>query len=569
MPTADSHCLDDLDGRPLGRQSFDRFMRWDADLSADLVERIWRDPHALLAEGKKLQDKPRCTVVRIDHASGAFVWKHHNWGTLRRTVKRSLTRSVASTSWSDGRFLHAAGISTPRPRAYLERRFGSFRGCSYLLTDYVEGTSLYRLMRFGRPSRELVYHLARQVATIWQQLDDLRVSHNDLKTENLLVDPLGKVWLIDLDRMRRCGSVDRVRRRQIRDASDLLHPRNWRADPAAAELFRREIVQTPAAAQTLASPLGASHPLSRPTAPANRPSQLVTVLIPCRNSAATIAACVESVRDMADEILVADAGSTDETVEVVRNLGGCRIIKPPCADEAAFEAWAAGQARHPWIFRILPDERLNSELGRQVQDTLATEPAQDGFRVGRHVRFHGRRLKYGGFDSDFSIRLYRKDAARYEVRNGQVEAIVPSGKVGRMKARLVYEAGSSVDTSLNALARRATRAAADARRQVRVPSRGAVLWRVPWQFLQSYIVRWGWIDGWAGLHACCLSAIEVYLSEAKLWELHHPLAERPTNALEHSPNLKFIEPDNASDSRPGTGSAASTARDECRTRPAA
>ena len=77
------------------------FMRWDADLPADLVERMWHDPHALLSESNKLQDKLRCSVAKLDHPAGPFVWKHHNWGTLARTLKRSLSQSPAEKSWND------------------------------------------------------------------------------------------------------------------------------------------------------------------------------------------------------------------------------------------------------------------------------------------------------------------------------------------------------------------------------------------------------------------------------------------------------------------------------------
>ena len=57
-----------------------------------------------------------------------------------------------------------------------------------------------------------------------------------------------------------------------------------------------------------------------------RPNQL-TVIIPCKNERDNIRPCVESVCQVADEILVADSGSTDGTLEVVRILGGCRIIE--------------------------------------------------------------------------------------------------------------------------------------------------------------------------------------------------------------------------------------------------
>ena len=58
------------------RRSFDRFMRWDAELPPDLIDRMWNEPLALLSESNKLQDKLRCSVAKLDHPAGPFVWKH-------------------------------------------------------------------------------------------------------------------------------------------------------------------------------------------------------------------------------------------------------------------------------------------------------------------------------------------------------------------------------------------------------------------------------------------------------------------------------------------------------------
>ena len=324
-----------------------------------------------------------------------------------------------------------------------------------------------------------------------------------------------------------------MRERQTKDARDLLHPRNWRSDPAAAEVFRQAILATSAARQTLAGPLASRHPLGRPTRSTNRRSQLVSVLIPCHNAGQAIVGCLESVRDMADEILIADFGSTDDTLQKVRRFGGCRLVErgsiaaanePPGVID--FITWAAGQASHSWILRLRPDEQLNGELSRQVQDLLATEPKKDGFQIGRTVYLHGKRLRYGDFRSEPSIRLFRKQSARFELRDGRVEVCIPSGKVGSLKSRIVYEACPSMERCVQDMMRFATRAAEDSRRTGRHASNRTLVWRVPLSFLRSYVLRWGWLDGWAGLHAGFLSALAVYLREAIHCEIDRPACEQ-------------------------------------------
>ncbi len=508
------------------RRSFRRAMQWDRDLPGDLVEQLWRDPHALLAQGQILQDKPRCITVRLDHPQGTFILKHHNWGGPIRSLKRSLGPTRLKPSWIDGRHLHSLGVPTPRPRAYIERRIGPLNVCSYLLTDYIAGTTLYRFMRFNHPNEDVVHGLARQVAAIWQRLDDLGISHNDLKTENFLIDLAGRLWLIDLEKVRRHGNFEEVRRRHAEDAVRLLHPRNWRTNPAAAEIFREQLLQTAAGKQYTAGPGGAAHPLTRPAPAFNRPAQLLTVLTPCRNHELVIADCLNSVRDIADEILVVDTGSTDRTLQIARKYDSCRVIHRTGADDGTdFENRAAEHARHAWILRILPNERVSPDLAVEIQQLLASEPAEDGFKVTRRYCYWGQLLRYGMFRNDSSVRLYRREKGHFELRNGRFEVVISSGKSGRLLSKLVYQACWSVSQYLKETLQLAADSADHAPPVPPLrPNLGFVPWRATWQFFQSYVLRFGWLDGWIGLHAACLSAISTYLRGATLGSIDAAVA---------------------------------------------
>jgi (heptosyl)LPS beta-1,4-glucosyltransferase len=526
----------------LRRRSFNRLLCWDADLPSDLVQRLWEDPQSLLRSGQTLQEKLRCLVVRIDHRAGQFVLKHHSWGGVGRTLKKSLRRSSAQKAFFDTRYLCAAGVRTPRAWAFGERRFGPLSSHSFLLTEYVEGTTLYRQMRFDPPPTEVVHDLARQVADLWQQLDDLSVSHNDFKTENLLIHPDGQLWLIDLELMRRCRHRKKLRQKQRCDAADFLHPRNWRTQPALAEIFQQRILQTPAATAAVAGASSTTHPLLRPAVPVNGASQLVTVLIPCHRDAQGIGPCIESVRDIADEILIADVGASDDAKEIARTHPNCRTLHNESHDELAFENWAQQQARHPWILRILPHERLNSALGRQIQDQLASEPTEDGFRIPRRFLRQGQVLRFGVFRTDAPIRLYRKAVGRIELCDGQFEVAVEPQKVGSLSSMLTCEMFDEFDREIINLLGLTSRRAAAANGKGWQANRRTAVFGAAWQFLRSYLLNFGAADGWAGLKASWLSAAAIFLREAKLWELQRsPVGE--AKAAERSPALKIFLPE--------------------------
>ena len=525
----------------LRRRSFDRLVGWDRELPDDLVQQLWDNPQSLLQAGKMLQEKPRCVVVRVDHPAGQFVLKHHCWGGIGRTLKKSLRRSSAQKAFFDTRFLRAAGIRTPRAWAFGESRFGPFSSNSFLLTEYVAGTTLYRQMRFNPPPIEVIHDLAQQVAALWQQLDDLSVSHNDFKTENLQLHPDGQLWLIDLELMRRCRRLEKLRQKQRCDAADFLHPRNWRTQPALAEIFQQRILQTPAAAAAVAGMPADAHPLLRPVVPENSGSQLLTVLIPCHHDAQGIGPCIDSVRDIADEILIAAAGSADEALKIGWMYPNCRMIRNEIHDELAFENWAQQQATHPWILRILPNERLNSALGRQIQDQVASEPTDDGFRVPRRFLHQGNFLRFGVYRGDAPIRLYRKAVGRIELHNGQFEIGVETQKIGSLASKLTCEIIGQLDQEIINLLRVSTHRAAAADRKGRQAKQRTAVFGAAWQFLRSYVLNFGALDGWAGLKASWLSAAAIFLREIKLWELQNSNASASETAK--SASLKVFAPE--------------------------
>src|SRR5215471_2746159 len=142
----------------------------------------------------------------------------------------------------------------------------------------------------------------------------------------------------------------------------------------------------------------------------------LTVLIPVKNECRNLRACVESVRGIADEILVADSGSTDGTVDLARSLG-CRVIQRALVDFSDFKNWAIPQARHPWILLADADERITPGLAAEIRTTLENPaPQVAAYWIDRDTYFLGRQLRFGDCRNERVLRLFRRDRCRYSRR---------------------------------------------------------------------------------------------------------------------------------------------------------
>jgi glycosyltransferase involved in cell wall biosynthesis len=252
--------------------------------------------------------------------------------------------------------------------------------------------------------------------------------------------------------------------------------------------------------------------------------QKLTAIIPCKDERLNIRPCIESVRGIADEILVADSGSTDGTLEIVRQIGGCRIIQREYVHSGDFKNWAIPQARHAWVFIIDADERLNEKLRREIQSVLEA-PGSDGYWVLRNNYFMGRRIRFSGWQSDRVLRLFRRDLGRYVGDTDHAEIEIATGRVAYLRQRMEHFTYWSYDQYFHKFHRYTTHQARVWHAQGRRPSFWQLLFRGPLRFLRAYLWEWGFLDGLAGIQVSLLTGFSSFMKQARLWELHAALPQ--------------------------------------------
>lgn len=246
----------------------------------------------------------------------------------------------------------------------------------------------------------------------------------------------------------------------------------------------------------------------------------VTVTIITKNEAAHIGAAIDSAA-WADEIIVVDSGSTDETVALA-TAKGVRVESRTWTGWIDQKNFAASLATHDWIFSLDADERVTDTLAQEIRGALQDAPRHVAFKVPR-VTFHlGAWIRTTDFYPDYQTRLYDRRSARWAGHYVH-ESIAAQGPVGRLTQELQHYSYRDLGDHLD----RINTYSALAARQMYERGRRATLFdlvaQAPAAFLRNYILRRGVLGGSPGLVLSTVNAYSVFLKFAKLWELQRAI----------------------------------------------
>lgn len=168
-------------------------------------------------------------------------------------------------------------------------------------------------------------------------------------------------------------------------------------------------------------------------------STTLTAIILTLNESLHIERCVCAARSMADEVLVVDSYSTDDTVVLAQRLGA-RILQHPFNNHADQLNWTLenGQIRTDWIMRLDADEYPDDRMASSLRSTLSQAPSDvGGFEVNRQVWFLGRIIRHGGMSPMWVTRIFRNGWARCETRWMDEHMVLSKGRVERMEGNII------------------------------------------------------------------------------------------------------------------------------------
>ena len=240
---------------------------------------------------------------------------------------------------------------------------------------------------------------------------------------------------------------------------------------------------------------------------------MISATIIAQDEEHDIAACIESVQGFCGEVLLVDGGSRDRTREIAVTMG-VTILERPFDNYAAQHEFARTSARGEWILSVDADERASPELARVEPDG-----AYAAYSLPFRNHFRGRWLRHGGFWPDRHLRLFRRDACRYDLSRTVHEKLLVDGAIARLDAPVLHYTYDSLEDCITKMSRYGLRAGEMLHAQGRTAGALDVLARPLWRLLRGYLLQAGFLDGADGAAMAWARAYEAYVKYARLWEL--------------------------------------------------
>jgi len=249
------------------------------------------------------------------------------------------------------------------------------------------------------------------------------------------------------------------------------------------------------------------------------PKLPISVTIIALNEEKRIGSAIESVREWVAEVIVADSGSTDRTREIAFDLGA-RVIEKTWQGFGSHKNFAQGHAKSEWVLNIDADERVSTELAKEIREVLSAPGTEDvvAFRIPRKTWFLGRWVMHGGWYPNYLVRLSRRTLCRWsepEVHES-LEPIAQSdsSRVSKLMHPLLHYTFEDLRDQIQTNVRYSYQAHLGLKRRG-VPSSVVQLLIRPWvKFLECYFFKLGFLDGLAGFIIAVNAAHSAFLKYA-------------------------------------------------------
>jgi glycosyltransferase involved in cell wall biosynthesis len=242
---------------------------------------------------------------------------------------------------------------------------------------------------------------------------------------------------------------------------------------------------------------------------------MLSVVIITKNESAHIARCLESIA-WADEIIVLDSGSEDNTVDICRRYTD-KVFMTDWPGFGIQKQRAVSKATQPWILSIDADEQVIPELREEIEQAMS-QAHISGFEIPRLSSYCGKQIRHGGWWPDYVLRLFQREHGHF-TEDLVHERIIVDGTIQRLKTPLIHEAFINPEEVLHKINSYSSLGAEKLHQAGKKTTLFQAIVKGFWTFFRTYCLKAAFLDGQQGLMLAISNAEGTYYKYLKLLDM--------------------------------------------------
>lgn len=246
----------------------------------------------------------------------------------------------------------------------------------------------------------------------------------------------------------------------------------------------------------------------------------ISVAVITFNEERNIERCLKSVISLADEIVVVDSLSSDNTVAIAQ-ANGAKVIHQKFLGYIEQKNFAIDQCTNDWVLSLDADECLSDDLQKEILQLKNNNHQPDGYIMPRLSRYCGQWIKHGAWYPDKKVRLFNRTVAKWGGINPHDKIFFTNAQpnITPLKGDILHYTINTKEEHLQQAKRFSEITAKELFNQKKKTNALKIYFKPIVRFIRDYFFKAGFLDGKAGLQIAIISAHHVYLREHKLKEL--------------------------------------------------
>jgi len=239
----------------------------------------------------------------------------------------------------------------------------------------------------------------------------------------------------------------------------------------------------------------------------------LSVVIITKNEEKIISRCLDAVK-WANEIIVVDSGSTDDTVSICKKYGA-KVFYKKWQGYSEQKNFAISKAKGNWILSIDADEIVSDELKDEIKSILLNNEVEyDGYEIRFKNYFYGRFLRFGGLYPDYHLRLFKKGKGSFN-KTKIHEGVWLTGKTKKLKGEILHFTSKTIFDHIENINKYTELEAIQNVSVSKIPTGYSIFIKPFYNFIKNYFFKFGFLDGFQGLVFHIVSSMYLFIQEIK------------------------------------------------------